>query len=165
MTTRLIWPLRRVHITQRFGGNRAMYAIYGLKGHNGIDFRTRFMLPEYKTPNGHMHVFPMAAGRVSEVGDQDIHRPGKPSEGIGYGKFVRIEHPDGSQSVYGHLKSQYVKRGQWVETGAIIGLTDNTGHSTGSHLHVGYRPPNWQELYGNGYKGYVDFESFLTKRT
>lgn len=164
MTPKLIAPLRQIFVTQTFGGNRLMYAIYGLKGHNGIDFRTRFMLPDYQTPNGHMHVFPMAAGRVVEVGDQDIHRPGKPVEGIGYGKFIRIDHPDGSQTVYGHLKSQYVKRGQQVTTDTVIGLTDNTGKSTGSHLHAGYRPPMWQEIYDNGFKGYINFLPFLIKR-
>lgn len=149
----LFLPLTKTYITQRFGLNHAMYAVYGMKGHNGIDFRTKFE----DTPLGHRHVRPMASGVVVEVGDEG---------GAGYGRFVRINHPDGSQTIYGHLLKAYVKVGQQVTrmdavNGTIIGMTDNTGKSTGSHLHVGYRPPNWAKVYGNGFKGYVDFYSML----
>lgn len=149
----LISPVKRFFITQYFGQNPAMYARFGMKGHNGLDFRT--VWPD--TPHGHVYVYP-------------IHPQGGVVVGIkneghnGYGISVRLNHPDGSQTVYGHLLKTYVLVGQKVSSDTVIGLTDNTGFSTGSHLHVGYRPPNWQSIYNNGFKGYVDFYSSLKKR-
>lgn len=149
MPSILYAPLTRVFITQKFGLNPSMYKKYGLKGHNGIDFRTKFPT----TPLGHCHVRALAPGVVSEVGNQGRN---------GYGIFVRVNHDDGSQSVYGHLYKTFVKVGDRITRpslteGTIMALTDNTGASTGSHLHAGYRPPNWQKLTGNGFAGYVDF--------
>ena len=50
---------------------------------------------------------------------------------------VRILHPDGSMGVYAHLKleSATVAPGQNVRRGQQIGLSGNTGFSTGPHLH------------------------------
>ena len=150
-------PLSRIFQTQAFGVNPGMYKQYGMIGHNGRDFRTVFNLPDFKTPKGQCHVYPMADGKIIEVGDQDIYKNGVRIKGVGYGKFVRIEHADGSQTIYAHLHVWYVKVGQSVTTNQIIAITDNTGASTGSHLHVGYRPPNWKMLYNNGFKGYTNF--------
>lgn len=159
MPSTLKYPLDRIYVTQGFGLNEAMYRPFGLKGHNGIDFRTAFL----DTPKGHRYVYPMAPGKVIEVGDEDLYILGKRVKGRGYGKFVRILYFDGAQAVFGHLEKQYVRVGMSVSTKDVIGLTGNTGFSTGSHLHVGYRPPNWQALYNNGFKGYVDFIKLLTK--
>lgn len=56
-------------------------------------------------------------------------------EGRGYGKYIVIRHPNGLETVYGHLSKQLVDPDQMVKAGEIIGLGGNTGHSTGSHLH------------------------------
>ena len=40
---KLVWPLDKVVFTQLFGENHVHYARYGLKGHDGIDLRTRFL--------------------------------------------------------------------------------------------------------------------------
>ena len=52
----------------------------------------------------------------------------------GYGKTVRIRHPNGYQTLYGHLSRIDVKRGQRVAQKEIIGAVGTTGLSTGPHL-------------------------------
>lgn len=56
-------------------------------------------------------------------------------EGKGYGNYVVIRHPNGLETVYGHLNRQLVKPDQVVKAGEAIGLGGNTGRSTGPHLH------------------------------
>jgi hypothetical protein len=53
------------------------------------------------------------------------------------GKGVMIRHDDGTVAIYGHLNEVDVKPGQHVDAGDVIGLSGNTGHSTGPHLHFG----------------------------
>jgi len=57
----------------------------------------------------------------------------------GYGKYVVMEHPNGTQTVYGHQNGVIVKRGQWVVQGQVIGYVGNTGRSTGPHVHFEIR--------------------------
>ncbi|HQL31753.1 MAG: Murein DD-endopeptidase MepM [Spirochaetes bacterium ADurb.Bin269] len=52
-----------------------------------------------------------------------------------YGNYVIISHDGGYQTLYGHLSSISVKRGQRIVQGATVGRVGNTGYSTGSHLH------------------------------
>ena len=52
-----------------------------------------------------------------------------------YGKYIILTHPEGFQSLYGHLASFSVQKGQKVNQGQAIGKMGNTGYSTGSHLH------------------------------
>lgn len=54
----------------------------------------------------------------------------------GYGYCVIVQHPDGTESVYGHSSNLLVQEGQQVEAGEEIGWVGNTGHSYGSHLHL-----------------------------
>jgi murein DD-endopeptidase MepM/ murein hydrolase activator NlpD len=53
----------------------------------------------------------------------------------GYGKYIVIRHPNGLETVYGHLSGWLVTENQEVQAGDPIGLGGNTGRSTGSHLH------------------------------
>jgi murein DD-endopeptidase MepM/ murein hydrolase activator NlpD len=53
----------------------------------------------------------------------------------GYGNEVIINHNNGFETLYGHLKSIKVKKGQIVEKGEVIGVMGSTGDSTGTHLH------------------------------
>ena len=57
----------------------------------------------------------------------------------GYGKVIGIEHEDDFTTWYGHLSRIRVKDGQWVAQGKVIGLSGNTGISTGPHLHFEIR--------------------------
>ena len=53
----------------------------------------------------------------------------------GYGNCITLRHPDGRQTRYGHLSRILVKTGQSVKQGEKIGLSGNTGRSTGPHVH------------------------------
>lgn len=53
----------------------------------------------------------------------------------GYGYCITINHPDGKQTRYGHLSEILVNEGQKVEQSEVIGLSGNTGNSTGPHVH------------------------------
>lgn len=60
-------------------------------------------------------------------------------EAGGYGYYVVIRHPNGLETVYGHLSRQLVHRDQVVHAGDVIGLGGSTGRSTGPHLHLEFR--------------------------
>jgi hypothetical protein len=68
----------------------------------------------------------------------------------GYGRHVRITHPDNSISIYGHLSKLLVSVGDIVDAGQEIGKSggdpndgiDGDGFSTGPHLHWEIRPPS-----------------------
>ena len=55
----------------------------------------------------------------------------------GRANFVRILHDDGTMALYAHLKTDgvLVRVGQQVQAGQQIGLSGNTGFTTGPHLH------------------------------
>jgi murein DD-endopeptidase MepM/ murein hydrolase activator NlpD len=53
----------------------------------------------------------------------------------GYGYYVVLRHPNGLETLYGHLSKQLIKENQIVKAGEPIGLGGNTGRSFGSHLH------------------------------
>lgn len=57
------------------------------------------------------------------------------NERKGYGKYVIIRHPNGLETLYGHMSKHLVKEDQMVRAGEPIGLGGNTGRSTGAHLH------------------------------
>jgi murein DD-endopeptidase MepM/ murein hydrolase activator NlpD len=58
----------------------------------------------------------------------------------GYGNKVEIQYWDGTVSVYGHMSQISVSVGDSVSPGDIVGLSGNTGHSTGPHLHLEIHP-------------------------
>ncbi len=113
-----VWPTEYPVITQHFGANPLNYAQFGLPGHDGIDI---------KAPIG-SKVFCVAPGEVFRINNN-------PS-GHNYGIHVRVAHQDGYKTVYAHLQKVFVRTGQIVEAGTVLGLADNTGNSFGSHLHI-----------------------------
>lgn len=60
----------------------------------------------------------------------------------GYGKTIIIDHGNGFETLYGHLSSYSVSKGDKVDKGDSIGVMGNTGRSTGTHLHF--------EIHKNG---------------
>lgn len=90
-------------------------------------------------------------------------------EGKGYGNYVVIRHPNGLETVYGHLSRHLVQKDQIVRAGEPIGLGGSTGRSTGPHLHFETRfmgvdiNPSfiidfsegapWRDVYTFQYKG------------
>jgi murein DD-endopeptidase MepM/ murein hydrolase activator NlpD len=110
-------PLDNPIITSRFGirkdplrHRRAM--------HNGIDFAVPLGEATYAT----------ASGDVTSAGYSR-----------GYGNMVEIDHGDGLSTRFAHLSRIFVKEGQRVGGGDVIGQTGNTGRSTGPHLHYEIR--------------------------
>lgn len=59
-----------------------------------------------------------------------------------YGTCLRVLHTDGSESLYAHLQYAYVRPGEVVETGQLLGAAGRSGRATGAHLHF--------ELYRQG---------------
>lgn len=66
--------------------------------------------------------------------------------GYGYGKFVTVRstiYINGKAKtiriIYGHMSKVYVKQGQYVSQGQLLGLVGSTGFSTGAHLHLEFR--------------------------
>lgn len=56
-------------------------------------------------------------------------------EAKGYGNYVILRHPNGLETIYGHLNKFLVKPNQTVKAGQPIALGGSTGRSTGPHLH------------------------------
>jgi murein DD-endopeptidase MepM/ murein hydrolase activator NlpD len=58
----------------------------------------------------------------------------------GYGLTVAIDHKKGDQqTLYAHLSEIFVRPGEWVPQGTVIGRVGSTGNSTGPHLHFELR--------------------------
>lgn len=58
---------------------------------------------------------------------------------VGYGFLVIVDHGDGSQAYYSHLKGAWVNVGDWVARGDLVGEVGSTGNSTGPHVHFEIR--------------------------
>lgn len=73
---------------------------------------------------------------VRASGGATVNQAGEDPE---YGLFVLLDHPEGYQSMYGHLSRIIVAAGATVSDGEVIGLSGNTGRSTAPHLHFEIR--------------------------
>ncbi len=140
MAIKLIYPVSGP-ITQYFGENPDFYKQWGYAGHNGVD---------WGIPNG-TPIVAAADGTVDKVGFEDN----------GYGNFVKMSHTDGATkyyTYYAHLQSTSVTAGQKITAGTQVGLSNNTGASTGPHLHFGVKIDGQNPAY----KGYLDPMPYLT---
>jgi murein DD-endopeptidase MepM/ murein hydrolase activator NlpD len=109
---RVAWPVRGP-ISSYFGYRPDPFT--GVRRfHGGID-----IVVDANTP-----VRASMEGRVSDVGYN-----------ANYGNYIIMSHADGYQTLYGHLTSSSVSVGMKETQGAVIGLSGNTGYSTGPHLH------------------------------
>ena len=64
----------------------------------------------------------------------------------GFGMWVRVQHADGTITVYGHINRSLVKVGQKVTAGQEIAEVGNRGQSTGPHLHIEVQTPGGQKI-------------------
>lgn len=133
-------------ITQRFEG-----------GHEGIDWACARGTP----------IYAMAAGTVTEI-VSDRHLSGSHTGREANGNFVRIQtvngDQDGFEHVYLHLLpgSIQVEKDQSVHPYQLLGLSGNTGNTTGPHLHVQIRERKEGDFkVGSPF----DFEDFLSRST
>lgn len=94
----------------------------GIHGHNGVDFGA---------PIG-TTVYAAMSGVVT------LTRSGGGWNG-GYGNYIVIKHANGVQTLYAHLDSVSVNKGDNVNKSDVIGRSGNTGKSTGPHLHFEVR--------------------------
>lgn len=81
--------------------------------------------------------------------EEDFFGAGLDKEKFGSrANHVRVLHADGSMGVYAHLQleSAKVRPGQSVRRGQVIGLSGNTGFSTGPHLHFAVQVNRNMEL-------------------
>jgi len=111
-TTPSIWPVRG-YVTSNFG-SRVDELTGERRMHPGLDISASIGTP-VRAP---------ADGRVTLA-----------AEDYGYGKSIEIDHGRGLGTKYGHLSAYKVAVGAEVKRGDVIGLTGNTGRSTGPHLH------------------------------
>lgn len=89
--------------------------LYNRKFHYGIDFRAASGTPVYAPANGIVKTVFMQNKTC--------------------GNGLVIEHSDGYSTKYCHFESVAVKQNERVSAGCLIGKSDNTGQSTGPHLH------------------------------
>lgn len=97
-----------------FGAVRTYTNTGAVRRHTGVDLRATMGTP----------VLASASGRVALSRPMDIH-----------GNNVVIDHGYGIFTEYAHLSERYVVPGQFVLQGDVIGLSGNTGRSTGPHIH------------------------------
>ncbi len=111
-TSRFAWPLSRVEVTSPRG-----WRIHPLDGktsyHGGIDLRAN-----------HEPVMAVMDGIVEDMGFNELS-----------GLWIRIRHIRGIRTSYAHLSYLGVCRGSIVQAGEPIGISGQTGRSTGPHLH------------------------------
>lgn len=106
------YPLSYIKINSPYGYRKDPFT-GKRKFHNGIDLHARSA-----------KVFAMMQGRVIAVGQDKVS-----------GKYVTLRHGNFTVS-YCHLSQISVSQGQDVLSGDVVGITGNTGRSTGEHLHI-----------------------------
>lgn len=160
-------PVDNAWVSQIHGVNKQNYEKYGLAGHNGIDFACPEGTPVYLRIEGVTDDGTAAngiatcvfAGNMGELGNTVIVHVNDTR--IWKGGYLLL---------FSHLLSVQCVTGIGVANGWTIGLSGNTGRSTGPHLHFGLSPcdrmpnfknipPNWRSAQLNrddGYLGWVD---------
>ena len=105
------YPLPGAHVISPYGGR-------GGRSHAGVDIKTK--------PND--KVLAAFDGVVTQSGPY-----------FGYGNYIVIRHAFGFSTCYSHQSKNFVKVGQKVKAGEVIGLTGQTGRATTPHLHFEIR--------------------------
>ena len=109
-----IWPVDSRYITSTMGGRTSPGGV-GSTNHKGTDIgRVGYTSPIYAAKAGTVIVSQYSSS---------------------YGNYVVVSHGSGNTTLYGHMSSRKVEVGQYVNQGAVLGITGSTGNSTGPHLH------------------------------
>ena len=108
----ITYPLKSIKVTSPYGYRRDPFT-GKLSWHNGLDLRAK-----------NEPTYAMMDGIVEKVGYDNRS-----------GNYVTLRHGNYHVS-YCHLSSIIVRKGEYVYPGIIVGVTGNTGHSTGNHLHL-----------------------------
>ncbi len=106
-------PLDFISVTSRYGFRQDPFKKCS-SFHDGIDLECNMS-----------HVYSMLPGRVTKV----VYSK------KGYGNHVVLDYGH-IQCLYGHLAAVTVREGDEVYAGTIVGISGNTGKSTGPHLHI-----------------------------
>lgn len=93
----------------------------GIHGYNGVDLGGSYGAPIKAAASGEVIVSKSSGWNG------------------GYGNYIVIKHPNGTQTLYAHLSSTAVGVGAYVGAGEVIGGMGSTGRSTGVHLHFEVR--------------------------
>lgn len=120
-------PLDRIKVNSNFGD----------KGHGGTDFDATIGTPVRAVADGTIELVKINEKRLTKAD------PRSKLFVKGYGQYVVIKHDNSpATSLYGHLQQGSVRKrkGDRVMKGEIIGLSGNSGGSTGPHLHLEYIP-------------------------
>lgn len=109
-----IWPVDSRYITSTVGGRTSPGGV-GSTNHKGTDIgRVGYTSPIYAAKAGTVIVSQYSSS---------------------YGNYVVVSHGSGNTTLYAHMSSRKVEVGQYVNQGAVLGITGSTGNSTGPHLH------------------------------
>lgn len=171
----LLYPINNPTISQKFGVGQSVYSdpkYGGLQGHNGIDFVASHGSPVYASHDG------LASFQIDSGGGHGvvIITDTPFDNGLGgecYFKTIYWHLCDGLKEPLYASPFQGKTGFSPISTGELIGYADNTGASTGDHLHFGLKQvekgENWGVWYNlnqqNGYLGAIDPFPYLDKFT
>ena len=151
------FPLKDFYITQYFGELDPKYSGMGLYGHNGLDLRAKHGTPIYASHDGLANYQIDSGGGhgVVLISNDTLH--GERYKTIYWHMVDPVVEPKFTSPIYG-------KNDVPVKAGDLLGYADNTGLSTGHHLHFGMKFVEANETNGalfnvfqqNGYLGAVD---------
>jgi murein DD-endopeptidase MepM/ murein hydrolase activator NlpD len=112
----LRFPVKFNYISSGFTFHRYHPILHEYRPHVGVDLVARYGAPVQAVADGRVEY----AGWCGELG-----------------RCVRLDHAQGTVSIYGHLSqiTPGLDRGEWVSLGQIIGRVGSSGLSTGPHLH------------------------------
>ncbi len=117
-----IWPVSTSKMISSPIGSRVAPGGFGSTNHKGVDIcNVGYTSSVYATKSG----------RVLLTNSSGW--------GGGYGNYVVIDHGGGLTTLYAHMSVVKVSPGDTVSQGTVIGVTGNTGASTGPHLHYEVR--------------------------
>lgn len=148
----IVLPIDPFQLTQEFGVNPAAYAQFGLKGHNGWDIRTSYT----DTPAGRRYIYAPQDAIFSSQGNEGNG---------GYGLYFEVKTKTSKNTwkhTFAHCHS--IESFTDKKQGETMAISDNTGNSTGPHLHWTVKrlnPDGSVKDYNNGYFGAVNPQEYI----